>query len=94
MNFIKILHSLYILQHIEKTIWNLPHLVVLHISENKKLVDNNVKIKSRKTPQQKFIFQIGSLYPIMSTKSFIQLIYSCLSRNQVPSSREASFSCR
>ena len=56
MNFIKILHSLYILQHIEKTIWNLPHLVVLHISENKKLVDNNVKIKSRKTPQQKFIF--------------------------------------
>ena len=34
MNFIKILHSQYILQRIVKTKWNLPHLVVLHIPGN------------------------------------------------------------
>lgn len=48
-------------------------------------------IKSRKTPQQKLIFQIGSLNPTVSTKSFIELIYSCLFRDQVPSNRKASF---
>ena len=55
MNFIKILHSQYILQHIEKS----PSSCCTAYTW--KLIDKNVMMKSRKTPQQKLIFQIDSL---------------------------------